>query len=643
MSARVMIVGRQAGLWPEGLPESETGVDYILVESMNAVREHLAECDVVFQYGAPPDALSANWELTERLRWVHVGGVGIDWALFPEFIESGVILTNSRGVFDVSLPEYLLALMLASVKHLPETFGAQQRHQWQHRLLEPLTGRRALIVGAGSIARASGRLLRAMGMDVVLVGRRERDGDTGEGRIRAIDDLPALLPDTDWLIVLTPLTPETRGLIGTPEISALPAGARFANIGRGPTVDEAALIEALRSGHLAGAVLDVFEREPLPSDSPLWDMSNVIVSPHIGGDELDTPRRLRGRLPHQPPPIPCPRAARERGRQASRIRATRTLDQGIGVDCPGMSLVALEGLTMRYPGGVTALDGLTLEIEPGVVGLVGANGAGKSTLIKILLGLLDATSGSARVFDLDVRRQSRQIRQLVGYMPEHDCLPPDISASDFVNHMARMSGLPRASARERSAEVLRHVGLFEERYRPMGGYSTGMKQRVKLAQALVHDPRLMLLDEPTNGLDPAGRDDMLDLIERTGNEFGIAIVMASHLLGEIERVCEFLVAIDAGHLLQAAALGTFTQNTGTLVLEVEEQSEALAERLTALGLTVLIDPAHVLVEISGDETYDQVRDAIVELDVALLRMEPRRSHLEDLFRDEQRPDDEAAA
>ena len=299
-----------------------------------------------------------------------------------------------------------------------------------------------------------------------------------------------------------------------------------------------------------------------------------------------------------------------------------------------MSLVALDGLTKRYPGGVLALDGLTLSVEPGVIGLVGANGAGKSTLIKILLGLLQPTSGSARVFDLDVARQGMAIRQLVGYMPEHDCLPNDISASDFVNHMARMSGLPRASARERSAEVLRHVGLFEERYRPMGGYSTGMKQRVKLAQALVHDPRLLLLDEPTNGLDPAGRDDMLDLIERTGYEFGIAIIMASHLLGEIERVCDHLIAIDAGRLLQAAALGTITQHTGTLIVEVDEHPEALAEHLGRLGLSVRLDDVQVLVEIGGDETYDQVRDAAVDLGLALVRLEPRRSHLEDLFRDQ---------
>ena len=144
-------------------------------------------------------------------------------------------------------------------------------------------------------------------------------------------------------------------------------------------------------------------------------------------------------------------------------------------------------------------------------------------------------------------------------MPESDCLPPDTSATDFVSHMARMSGLPGSAARERTAEVLRHVGLYEERYRAIGGYSTGMKQRVKLAQALVHDPRLLLLDEPTNGLDPAGRDEMLGLVQRTGTEFGIAVIVASHLLGEIERVCDFLVAIDAGRLLRAAPLGSFTR------------------------------------------------------------------------------------
>ncbi len=307
-----------------------------------------------------------------------------------------------------------------------------------------------------------------------------------------------------------------------------------------------------------------------------------------------------------------------------------------------MPLVSLDRLTKRYPGGVTALDELTLAVEPGVIGLVGANGAGKSTLLKILLGLLAASAGSARVFDLDVATQGQAIRQRVGYMPEHDCLPLDISASDLVNHMARMSGLPRASARERTADVLRHVGLFEERYRPIGGYSTGMKQRVKLAQALVHDPRLLLLDEPTNGLDPAGRDEMLELIRRTGTEFGIAIIMASHLLGEIERVCDYLVAIDAGRLLQAAGLDTFTQQTTTLLVEVDESPGLLAQRLEAGGLVVKVDGHHVLVEMRDDDTLDAVRDAAVDLDLALLRLQRRRGRLEDLFRDSAEGPEDAA-
>ena len=298
-----------------------------------------------------------------------------------------------------------------------------------------------------------------------------------------------------------------------------------------------------------------------------------------------------------------------------------------------MSLIALSGLTRHYPRGVVALDGLTLELEPGIIGLVGANGAGKSTLIKILLGLLQPTSGDASVMGLDVRTQGTTIRQFVGYMPEYDCLPPDTSATDFVTHMARMSGLPSTAARERTAEVLRHVGLYEERYRAIGGYSTGMKQRVKLAQALVHDPRLLLLDEPTNGLDPAGRDEMLGLVRRTGTEFGIAVVVASHLLGEIERVCDFLVAIDAGRLLRAAPLGSFTERTGVLAIEVEEGEAALTGALIARGLQAVADGRTVLIAVTDDKPFDIVRDAVAELGLPLVRLEQRRQSLEDLFRD----------
>jgi ABC-2 type transport system ATP-binding protein len=299
-----------------------------------------------------------------------------------------------------------------------------------------------------------------------------------------------------------------------------------------------------------------------------------------------------------------------------------------------VTLIATNALTKRYGASVTALDGLTLELEPGIIGLVGSNGAGKSTLLKILLGLLEPTSGSASVFDLDVATRGTEIRELVGYMPEHDCLPPDMSATDIVAHLAQISGLPRSAARERTAEVLRHVGLYEERYRAIGGYSTGMKQRVKLAQALVHDPRLLFLDEPTNGLDPAGRDEMLELIRRTGTEFGIAVVVASHLLGEIERVCDHLVAIEDGKLLRNAPLRAFTERTGTLAVEVEEGRDRLAERLTGRGLRVAADGNAILVDLVDETPFDIVRDTVVELGLALVRMEQRRHRLEDLFRDE---------
>jgi ABC-2 type transport system ATP-binding protein len=297
-------------------------------------------------------------------------------------------------------------------------------------------------------------------------------------------------------------------------------------------------------------------------------------------------------------------------------------------------LIELDRLTKRYDT-VVALDGLSLTIEPGIVGLVGANGAGKTTLLKILLGLLEATSGQARVMGLDSARDGTELRQYVGYMPEHDALPPDLSATDLVTHLAQMSGLPADAARERTAEVLRHVGLYEERYRPIGTYSTGMRQRVKLAQALVHDPRLLLLDEPTNGLDPAGRDEMLDLVRRTGTEFGIAVLVASHLLGEIERVCDFLVAIDAGRLLSAAPIHTYTERTGVLAVEVEDAdaTDALAAALVGRGVRVAVDGRRVLVAMADGRPYDLVRDIVVDLDLSLVRLEQQRRTLEDLFRD----------
>jgi ABC-2 type transport system ATP-binding protein len=297
-----------------------------------------------------------------------------------------------------------------------------------------------------------------------------------------------------------------------------------------------------------------------------------------------------------------------------------------------VSLIQTDGLTKRF-GSVTAVEHLTVEVSPGITGLVGANGAGKSTLLKILLGLIPASAGCAKVLDLDVATDGPAIRERVGYMPEHDCLPPDVSATEFVVHLAQMSGLPTTAARERTADILRHVGLYEERYRAMGGYSTGMRQRVKLAQALVHDPSLVMLDEPTNGLDPAGREDMLGLIQRIDREFGISVIVTSHLLGELERVCGEIVVIDAGRLLRHSSTASVTAVSPTLIVEVDGDTTVLRARLSAAGITAQSDGRLLRVDVADETAYDVVRDAVAELGLGLVRMERQRHRMTELFTD----------
>jgi ABC-2 type transport system ATP-binding protein len=287
------------------------------------------------------------------------------------------------------------------------------------------------------------------------------------------------------------------------------------------------------------------------------------------------------------------------------------------------------GLTKHFPD-VVALDRVDFEIEDTITGLLGPNGAGKSTAIKLFLGLIEPTAGTAEVLG-ERAADNVEIRERLGYMPEHDCLPQTVTAAEFLTHMAGVSGLPPGPARARAAETLRHVGLFEERYRPIGGYSTGMKQRVKLAQALVHDPVLVLLDEPMAGLDPAGRDEMLDLVRRTHRDFGISVVLSSHIMGDVERVCERILVLESGRVAQAGMVSAFAGDTATIYVEVTTRRAEFVAALRERRVDSVTEGTTVVIERVGDEEYDAIRDALALSGAPLRRLAPRRRALTELF------------
>jgi ABC-2 type transport system ATP-binding protein len=297
----------------------------------------------------------------------------------------------------------------------------------------------------------------------------------------------------------------------------------------------------------------------------------------------------------------------------------------------GEPVLRTDGLTLTYPGGVTALDDLTIEVPPGSVGLVGANGAGKTTLLRLALGLLRPTSGSIEAAGVPVADDPVGARGRLGFMPEHDCLPLDQSAADAVSTLGELAGLPPRAARQRASEVLDLVGLDEARFRPIGGFSTGMRQRTKLAQALVADPALVLLDEPTAGLDPMGREEMLGLVARLSS-FGISVLVATHLLDDVQRVCDSVVMIDGGRLLHAGPTAALLERTGSVQVEVDHRAAELAARLVESGLTATaVDDGTVEVATDDPATFDAIRDAVDDLGLALFSLSGRRHSLDELF------------
>jgi ABC-2 type transport system ATP-binding protein len=266
------------------------------------------------------------------------------------------------------------------------------------------------------------------------------------------------------------------------------------------------------------------------------------------------------------------------------------------------TLLEFADVHKRY-GQHHALRGLTLSVPAGTVGLLGPNGAGKSTLMKVLLGLLPF-EGAATVLGHDVRAQPSQIRARVGYMPERDCHLVGMTAVELCGYAAELSGLPQSEAMQRAHMVLEFVGLGDKRYQRIDGYSTGQKQRVKLAQALVHDPKLLLLDEPTNGLDPAGRDEMLALVKSLPARTGCSIVLSSHLLHDVENVCERAVLLHEGKIVYSGTIEALRKEGQKDVYEVrvKEGEERLQKALEARGLRVEREGPLLVVQLAGGES-----------------------------------------
>jgi len=320
-------------------------------------------------------------------------------------------------------------------------------------------------------------------------------------------------------------------------------------------------------------------------------------------------------------------------------RASASVGSAGGAKMPSMPVpedtldeapvVHARGVTKRYRSTV-ALDGLDVAIGHGITGLLGPNGAGKTTFISLVLGLRPRDAGELTVLGHDPATSGIGVRARIGFAPEHHNLPPDVHAADLVRHLGELHGLPARVAIQRGNDALWQVGLGEERFRPIGTMSTGQRQRVKLAGAIVHDPELVLLDEPTDGLDPLQRDDMLALIRRVGTEFAMDIVISSHHLEEAERICDAVVIIGGGAVVRAGRLSELRRNSERLIVVVDERAHALAELLRVAGFDVA-EQGETLSIAWADGIHDVVRDAVADLGVGIRRLGPDRQTLEDVY------------
>jgi ABC-2 type transport system ATP-binding protein len=294
-------------------------------------------------------------------------------------------------------------------------------------------------------------------------------------------------------------------------------------------------------------------------------------------------------------------------------------------------LFALHDVTKTY-GRITALRDLSVSVPPGAVGLLGPNGAGKTTLIRTLLGLITVDSGGGQVLGMDVRARRLDIRQAVGFVPEDECLFPGVPGIEFVAYAGELCGMSWKDAMQRAHEVLNYVGLGEARYRPVESYSTGMKQRLKLASAIVHGPRLLILDEPTNGMDPAGRQEMLDLARDLAHNKGLSLLFSSHLLPDVEAVCDHVLVLARGRLLAQGDIRELKQAHDRMVeVRVKADPARFARRLLEVGCGV--EPHDDLLRVRLPE--GRSRDLLWQLAAAsgeqIRYLRPQRGTLEEVF------------
>ena len=283
-------------------------------------------------------------------------------------------------------------------------------------------------------------------------------------------------------------------------------------------------------------------------------------------------------------------------------------------------------------GRVTALQDLTVGVPEGAVGLLGPNGAGKTTMIRTLLGLIRVDAGGGQVLGMDIRRRRLDIRQAVGFVPEDECLFPGVEGVEFVSYAGELGGMGRVDAMQRAHEVLDYVGLGEARYRKVDSYSTGMKQRLKIAAAIVHDPKLVVLDEPTNGMDPAGRVEVLELARDLSRNKGIHLLFSSHLLPDVEAVCDHVLVLGRGRLLAQGEIAELTRAHRRLFdVRVKAEPDALAEALRRVGCEVEPREEELLVELPEGGTAAVLWRAAIDSGTQIRSLKPRRSTLEEVF------------